>query len=183
VAAEVAARLGVDRLDTGAMYRAVTLLVLNSGSQPSDEKVASELAVSMELEVGERVRVNGLDVTSEIRAQEVDRAVSIVAAHSGVRRELVRRQREWAHAREGGVVEGRDIGSVVFPDAKVKIYLTADPTERARRREVARPELERRDGIDSTREMSPLAVAKGAIVVDSTGMSVDEVVEEVLSYL
>jgi cytidylate kinase len=195
IAAAVAARLGVERLDTGAMYRAVTLLVLRAGADPSDAATATRLARSMRIELGERVTLDGEDVTEAIRTEAVDEAVSVVSAHPGVRAELVRRQREWRDLHGGGVVEGRDIGSVVFPDADLKVYLTAEPTERARRRAGQRPgatrgapehsvaELVRRDTLDATRRASPLQVAEGAIVVDSTGLTVDEVVEEVLSHL
>lgn len=200
VAKAVAERLGLQRLDTGAMYRAVTLLALRSGTAHpaggdadpdddgrdrgrADEPAVGELAVTMALEVGGRVILNGEDVTEAIRTSEVDRAVSVVAALPAVRRELVRRQRAWAETQGGGVVEGRDIGSVVFPDADLKVYLTADPAVRARRREVAHDALARRDDLDSSRVMSPLQVAPGAIVVDSTDLSVDDVVEEVISHL
>lgn len=195
VARAVASRLGLERLDTGAMYRALTLLVLRRGVDPGDEVSVSALAESMDLEVGERVTLEGEDVSEAIRSAEVDGAVSVVAAQPAVRRELVRRQRAWADAHGGGVVEGRDIGSVVFPEAEVKVYLTADPAERARRRLDQRggggepaiastaEELGRRDRIDSGRSASPLVVAEGAIVVDSTHMSIEEVVEEVCSHL
>ena len=198
VAKEVANRLSLSRLDTGAMYRAVSLLVLRSGADPSDEAAAADLARSMALEVGDHVKLNGDDVTHEIRAPEVDAVVSAVSAHPSVRAELVRRQREWGDAHDGGVVEGRDIGSVVFPDADLKIFLTADQSARARRRveqrasqlagmpsseAEAQADLARRDGFDSSRAVSPLQVAEGAIVVDSTDLSVDDVVKEVLSHL
>lgn len=193
IARLVAERLGLERLDTGAMYRAVTLLALRAGIDLTDEAAAGELARAMSLSVGERVMANSDDVTDAIRSPEVDAAVSCVAAHPAVRTELVRRQREWAAAHAGGVVEGRDIGSVVFPGADLKIYLTADVAERARRRAAERPadhatdggaaELDRRDQLDSNRQVSPLQVPDGAIVVDSTGLSIDEVVREVLSHL
>src|SRR5690606_19676822 len=113
-------------LDTGAMYRAVTFAALRRGIDPADAEPVARLAKAVDLEVtpGE-VRVDGVDATIEIRGPEVSRAVSLVAANPEVRTELVRRQREWAASRGGGVVEGRDIGSVVFPDAQLKVYLTA----------------------------------------------------------
>jgi cytidylate kinase len=197
LARAVADRLGYRHLDTGAMYRAVTLLALRRGVVGDDE-AAAVLARHMSLEVNGLVVLDGEDVTAAIRSPEVDAAVSEVAAHNLVRAELVVRQRRWADAVAGAVVEGRDIGSVVFPDARLKVYLTAHPEERARRRaeqlpgvdvgspaplDAAASALARRDRLDSSRTASPLVVADGAIVVDSTGRSVDEVVEEVLSYL
>jgi cytidylate kinase len=198
VARAVAGRLGWRHLDTGAMYRAVTLLALRAGAL--DDPVATlKLAEEMSLEVNGTVVLNGEDVTSQIRTPEVDAAVSVVAANPAVRANLVRRQRTWAHEDGGAVVEGRDIGSVVFPGARLKVYLTATAAERARRRlQQLAPwgsdgetstagqtaaSLSRRDDLDTSRLASPLRVADGAIVVDSTGRSVDEVVEEVLSYL
>ncbi|HLN05097.1 MAG TPA: (d)CMP kinase [Acidimicrobiales bacterium] len=194
VAREVARRLDLERLDTGAMYRAVTLAALEHGIEPDDAERCAELARSMNLSVGERVVVDGRDVTEPIRQPAITEAVSIVAAHPEVRAELVRRQRAWVEANGGGVVEGRDIGSVVLPDADLKVFLTADSSERATRRaaeERAGPgglaateeSIRRRDELDSTRMTSPLVAPKGAIVVDSTGRSVESVVEEVLSHL
>ena len=126
----------------------------------------------------------GHSVTGLIRSPEVGRAVSIVAANPDVRRHLVERQRAWARKHGGGVVEGRDIGSVVFPGAQVKVYLTASPEERARRRKDEAPEgVARRDRIDSTRVASPLREAPDAHRLDTTGRTVQDVVEEVLSWL
>ncbi|MHB1987015.1 MAG: (d)CMP kinase [Acidimicrobiales bacterium] len=198
IARAVAARLGLERLDTGSMYRAVALLVLRAGAELSDGERAAELARSMRVELGDRVLLDGEDVTAAIRSPDVDSVVSTVSAHPAVRAELVERQREWGRSHGGGVVEGRDIGTVVFPHADLKIYLTADPIERARRRVDQRAggdvdgakrgfeavaELARRDASDSGRALSPLQVARDAIVVDSTGLSVDDVIEEVLSHL
>ncbi|MGO9910157.1 MAG: (d)CMP kinase [Acidimicrobiales bacterium] len=200
IARAVADRLGLERLDTGAMYRAVTLLALRAGVDPGNADQVAGLTASMTVTVGDRVILNGEDVTSEIRTGRVDSAVSQASAHPDVRAHLVRLQRQWGAAHGGGVVEGRDIGTVVFPDADLKIYLTADPAERARRRSdqvrasggaahgpVAESavvaELARRDTFDTSRATSPLQAAEDAIVVDSTKMSVDEVVEEVLSHL
>ena len=194
VAREVARRLGLERLDTGAMYRAVTLDALRKHVELSDAEACAALARSMDLSVGERVVLNGEDVTEQIRAPGVTEAVSIVAAHAMVRTELVRRQRTWVLAKRGGVVEGRDIGSVVLPDADLKVFLTADSSERASRRaaeDQAGPDavastaesIRRRDELDSTRATSPLVAPMGAIVVDSTGRNVESVVEEVLGEL
>ena len=184
VSTAVAKRLGLDRLDTGAMYRAVTALALERGVAPDDAAAVAALADASTIDLGGRVTIDGLDVTDVIRSPEVGRAVSVVAANPGVRRSLVRRQRAWAEAHGGGVVEGRDIGSVVFPEAVLKVYLTASPEERARRRHDEAPEgVARRDRIDSTRDVSPLREAEDAHLLDTTDRSVDDVVEEVLSWL
>lgn len=177
VAQAVAVRLGLDFLQTGAMYRAVALALLRRG----DEEAAA-VARAVVIDVADRVTLDGEDVTDQIRSPDVGRAVSGVAADPGVRAELVRLQREWATAHGGGVVEGRDIGSVVFPDAALKVFLTATPEERARRRDdESADDVRRRDLIDSTRAVSPLVVAEGAVVVDSTGRGVDEVVDEIVA--
>jgi 3-phosphoshikimate 1-carboxyvinyltransferase len=184
VSTAVAERLGLERLDTGAMYRAVAAQALSESTPPSDNAAVAGLATAASIEVGERVTINGEDVTSVIRSPEVGRAVSIVAANPEVRRQLVKRQRAWAEAHGGGVVEGRDIGSVVFPQAHLKVYLTASAEERARRRDDEAPEgVARRDRIDSTRDASPLREAADAHRLDTTGRSVQDVVEEVLSWL
>jgi cytidylate kinase len=190
VARAVAERLGLDYLDTGAMYRAVAFACMRRGIDPADAEPVGRLARAVDLEVGERVRVDGVDATIEIRSPEVTRAVSTVAANPEVRHELVQRQREWAEAHTGGVIEGRDIGTVVFPDADLKVFLTADDAERAGRRskemldmhyDKVAADIARRDHADSTRTASPLAVADDAVEVDTTGRSIDEVVERVLA--
>ena len=184
VSTAVAERLGVERLDTGAMYRAVAALALDLGTPADDHDAVAALAGAATIEVGERVVIDGRDVTGRIRSPEVGRAVSVVAANPDVRRHLVERQRAWVGAHGGGVVEGRDIGSVVFPEAELKVYLTASPEERARRRNDEAPEgVARRDRIDSTRDASPLREAADAHRLDTTGRSVQDVVEEVLSWL
>lgn len=194
VAAGVAARLGLERLDTGAMYRAITLASLRAGIDPADGTAIAKLLTGSAIYVGEQVLLDGEDVTVEIRSAHVTAAVSQVAAHPEVRQELVARQRAWAEHRRGGVVEGRDIGSVVFPDATLKIYLTASTEERGRRRAsqeqrgdaatwAAATELENRDQLDSSRQASPLVVAPGAHVIDSTKATLEEVVEQVLELL
>jgi cytidylate kinase len=184
VSKAVAAQLGVERLDTGAMYRAVAALALERGVAPDDHVGVAALAADAVIEPGPRVLIDGLDVTDVIRSPEVGRAVSLVAANAEVRQHLVRRQRAWARTHGGGVVEGRDIGSVVFPDAAVKVYLTASPEERARRRHDETPDgVARRDRIDSTRAASPLMAAPDAHLLDTTGRTVQDVVEEVLSWL
>lgn len=194
LAAALADRLGLDRLDTGAMYRAVAYSALRKGLDPADEEAVARLARGMVLEVAERVIVNGDDATAAIRTPEVDAAVSVVAANPEVRKELVGRQRRWVGERGGGVVEGRDIGAVVLPDADLKVYLTASSHERARRRAMQRgtddvssvvKAIKRRDELDSTRASSPLrgpeVAASDAILIDSTDRDVDSVLEEVLA--
>ena len=143
------------------------------------------IAESLEIELGDgRVTVDGDDVTDEIRGPEVGRMVSKVAAMAEVRTTLVDLQREWVADHGGAVVEGRDIGSVVFPDAELKVFLTATPEERAKRRsDEDADDVRRRDRIDSTRAVSPLVVPDGAVVIDSTGRSVDEVVDEIVGLL
>jgi cytidylate kinase len=189
VAKAVASRLGLAYLDTGAMYRAVAFAAIRRGIDPDDTERVAELARQVDLEVGETVKVDGADATIEIRSPEVTRAVSVVAANPAVRVEMVARQREWAAGHDGGVVEGRDIGTVVFPDAEVKVYLTADDSERASRRSKEMLDLQydqvaadiaRRDHADSTRAASPLSVAPDAVVLDTTGLGVDAVVSTVL---
>jgi 3-phosphoshikimate 1-carboxyvinyltransferase len=184
VAAAVAARLGLERLDTGAMYRAVAALALARDIPPDDVETVAALAGASTISVDARVVIDGIDVTGVIRSPEVGRAVSVVAANSEVRRHLVQRQRAWADAHGGGVVEGRDIGSTVFPGAQLKVYLTASAEERARRRQDEAPEgLARRDRIDATRDASPLQAAADAHRLDTTARTVQDVVEEVLSWL
>jgi cytidylate kinase len=194
VARAVAARLGYRHIDTGAMYRAVAWKALGDAVELSDEHAvaaAGERAV-FDLEQG-RVVIDGHDVAAAIRTPEIDRASAVVARHAAVRRVLVARQREMGE--QGGVVmEGRDIGTVVFPQADIKIYLDASPEERARRRaadpahassktaqlsEVATA-LAERDKSDSTRAISPLSVAPDAAVIDTTGVPVADVIETVL---
>ena len=184
VSTAISQRLGIPRLDTGAMYRAVTWLALERGIDPDDLPAVAEVARTSKLDVGPVVRIDGADVTEEIRTPRVNRAVSHVAANPDVRAELVAAQRRWVEGQRGAVVEGRDIGSVVFPDAAIKVYLTADAEERAQRRiEEGHDGVERRDRFDSSRTASPLTVADGAHVIDTTNRSVDEVVEEILSWV
>jgi cytidylate kinase len=171
VARLLASRLGLDYLDTGAMYRSVALAALRGGVAMDDAEALEVLAGGVQVETGDAVRT-----------PEVNAVVSLVAAVPGVRKELVERQRSWAAERGGGVVEGRDIGTVVFPEAALKVFLTASEEERARRRhEEADPSA--RDRIDSTRAVSPLRAADDALVIDTTGRTIDEIVEEVLSKL
>lgn len=204
VAREVAVRLGVPYLDTGAMYRAVGLLAHRDGLGPElDEDGRSaviELARHLDISFSgdprvQRVAVGREDVSETLRSPEVSRMSSVVSAIPEVRVEMVRRQREIA-ARTGGVVEGRDIGTVVFPDAPLKIFLTATPEVRARRRfdelagrgvrvrwEDVVAEQRERDRRDSTREVSPLKPALGAVMVDTSALSLAEVVATVVALL
>lgn len=187
VARLLAQRLGLEYLDTGAMYRSVAFAALRRGIDPSDADDVARVALDMELDVtADQVLVDGVDATIEIRGPEVTRAVSLVAANPGVRAEMRRRQREWAAERGGGVMEGRDIGTVVFPDATLKVYLTAAPEVRASRRskevtdldyETVAADLARRDAIDEGRADSPLAQAPDATIIDTTDLSVDEIVD------
>lgn len=193
VARAVAERLGLEYLDTGAMYRAVAFAVLRAGGDPADADFAASVARTIALEVGaDGVTVDGADATVEIRGPAVTRAVSAVAANPDVRAELVARQRDWAARRGGGVLEGRDIGTVVFPDAELKVFLTAEPDERALRRareavdldyETVAADLTRRDRIDSTRRADPLVAADDAVRIDTTGLTVSEVVAAVTELL
>jgi cytidylate kinase len=188
VARRLAERLGLDYLDTGAMYRAVTFAALRRGIDPADVGPVAELARAIDLDVtADHVRVDGVDATIEIRGPEVSRAVSLVAANAAVRAELVHRQREWAHERSGGVLEGRDIGTVVFPDAILKVYLNARPEVRAERRaaevsdldyETVAADMARRDALDQGREADPLRLAPDAIELDTTDMTIDEIVAD-----
>ena len=192
IARALAARLGLQYLDTGAMYRAVTVAAARRGIEPSDVDRVALLAREVDIEVVDgRVSVDGIDATDAIRSAETTAAVSAVAANSGVRAELRARQREWAVERGGGVVEGRDIGSVVFPDADLKLFLTASPRTRAERRvaesggdvdEIERA-IARRDHLDSTRDDSPLTEASGSVVVDTTGLAIDEVLECIIGLM
>jgi cytidylate kinase len=188
----VAHKAGLPHLDTGAFYRAATLAVLEAGVDPSNaaEVMGVVSGVRLDQEHG-RMYLDGRDVSSEIRGEVVTRAVSAVSAHQDVRKLLVDMQRAWMESHGAGVVEGRDIGSVVFPDATVKVFLDASPEVRARRRAIETGEpveevledLNRRDRLDSTRQASPLLIPEGAVVVDTSELSFDQVVDEVLGLI
>ncbi len=192
VARSVAASLSVPYLDTGAMFRAVAWAVLNAGGSPGDAKAAARAAKNSVILVEESsVRVDGVDVTEAIRSPEVTEAVSLVAANPEVRSELLARQRDWARQQKGCVMEGRDISTVVLPNADLKVYLDASPEVRAQRRageSGADPvsvgvSIERRDTLDSGREHAPLRQGADALVIDTGGLSVAEVVSQILAEL
>jgi cytidylate kinase len=184
VARAVAARLGFTYLDSGAMYRSVALAAARRGVDPA------ELAPQLRIEPGERVLLDGEDVTDQIRTAAVSEAASQAAANPRLREAMVAQQRRLLSDGDW-VVEGRDIGSVVAPDADLKLFLEADPRERARRRaqelgadpEIVFSEQAIRDQRDRGREHSPLHPAPGAVVLDTTGLSVDQVVERVVDLL
>jgi CMP/dCMP kinase len=197
VARALAVRLHAAYLDTGAMYRAATVAVLDAGVDPDDAGAVTRTVTTARIELGtaaetERVEVDGVDVSTRIRGAEVTRAVSAVSAVPAVRRLLVDRQRALVAGVGAVVVEGRDIGTVVLPDATVKVYLTAAPEVRAARRagqlgvtdpaEIAElaADLRRRDEYDSSRADSPLRPAADAVIVDSSGLDREAVVETVL---
>ncbi len=189
VAKALANALNLKYLDTGAMFRAVTSLVLSSGLDTHDEIAVGSIARSMNLVMEHgTVVANETDVTADIRSMAVTGAVSTVAANSLVRANMRDRQREWSDLNNGGVIEGRDIGTVVFPDAVLKVYLTASPRVRAERR-VAEAggnidEIERsiaeRDLKDSTRADSPLQESADSVVVDTSNRTIDDIVNSIV---
>jgi cytidylate kinase len=191
VSRRVADHFGLDHLDTGALYRAATLAVLEAGVDRADTEAVIEVVARAEIDQTDGITtLDSTDVSQVIRSDAVTGAVSEVSAIAGVRRILVEMQRRWVEERGGrAVVEGRDIGSVVFPHAALKVYLTADPEERARRRAgeagtdhgATREAIERRDAFDSNRAVSPLTVADGAIVIDTTDLTLPEVVDLVVA--
>lgn len=194
VAKALAARLGLHYLDTGAMYRSVAFAALRRGIDPEDADRVARLAQEFELDMDElgTVKVDGVDATIEIRGPEVTRAVSIVAANPGVRAEMRRRQREWAARLGGGIMEGRDIGTAVFPEAELKVYLDASPETRAARRskevselsyETVAADLAHRDALDQGRTHDPLREADDAFLIDTTDLTVDDIVGRVLERL
>jgi len=197
VARRLAQRLGYLYIDTGAMYRALTLAALRRGVSPDDEEALVRLASTVRIELepgpgGTRVLLDGEDVTAEIRHPDVNRAVSQVSGIAGVRAPLVEQQRRLA-GRGGVVLEGRDTGTHVMPTADCKVYLTATFEERVRRRHAdlrqqgydvdlsqVEADIAGRDRTDSTRSVAPLVKPEGAVVIDSTGLTVDEVVDRIL---
>jgi cytidylate kinase len=199
VAKMVAQRLGFLHLDSGATYRAVGWATAHYGIDPGDKSAVEELAsrVRVELKDG-RVWVDGMDVTTAIRTQEMSRLASAVSAYPGVRQAMVRIQRQIGLSAEpGAVAEGRDMGTVVFPGTPYKVYLDASIEERARRRlaqlhEQGHPtpplqqlveEIRTRDHNDSTRQHSPLSIADGSFVLDTTGLTIEQVVDRIVQFV
>jgi cytidylate kinase len=193
IARRLASRLGFIYIDTGAMYRAVALWAVRQGVDPGDMHRTEQLAIAAQIELAPgRIALNGEDVTDAIRMPEVSNGASKIAVIPGVRRAMVAKQREIGE-RTSIVMEGRDIGTVVFPRADVKVFLDANPAERVRRRfeelkakgqavsadQIAR-EMRERDERDSTRADAPLAQAPDAVYVDSTGLNIEEVEEAIL---
>lgn len=189
----VAHRLGSAHLDTGAFYRAATLVVLEAGADPQDEASVMTAMEGHRVDQAEgRTYLDERDVSAEIRTDRVTESVSAVSAHPALRARMVEAQRRWVAERdEVAVVEGRDIGTVVFPAADLKIFLDADPAVRAARRsgemgggvdQVAEA-LRQRDTFDSSRAISPLRPAPDAVVIDTTDLTLDEVVDRILGFL
>lgn len=202
IAKAAAAKLGFNCLDTGAMYRSIAWVALEAGIEFEDAEALGEAARAASIEFAhdagdpnpKAVIVNGVDVTSEIRTARIDRAVSPVSAAPSVREAMVEQQRRIGNS-GNYVVEGRDIGTTVFPDAAVKVFLTASDEERAHRRvrqnvdrgvgsidyDEVLADLVRRDAIDSSRATSPLRAADDAVVIDSTGVYIEDVIERICS--
>ncbi len=197
VSSALGRELGLPTLDTGAMYRAVTLAAIDVDADLADADAVAAVARDAAVELGDgHVLLDGRDVSAAIREPEVTARVSAVSSHPGVRAILVQRQRDWVAERGGGVVEGRDIGTVVFPDAPLKVFLTASQEERARRRQrdeadAARPveightrdQITSRDAADSTlgRATRPEDAAPDAVVLDTTAVGFDDVVRDLLA--
>lgn len=200
IAKKIAKKLAYVYLDTGAMYRAITLLALENNIAAADVEKLKVLAEASEITFeptkdGQRVLVNGLDQSAEIRTDRISKQVSKYAAVSEVRQVLVEKQRAYTQNGQGVVMDGRDIGTVVLPDAEVKIFLTASAEERGRRRFLENQEkgysdmnlvdliedIKRRDLYDTTREDSPLVPADNAVMLDSSGLTIEEVEDKILA--
>ena len=191
VARRVSTVTGLRYLDTGAMYRCVALAVQQSSTDAHDAeavgKIAREVSVVIERDAA---KLNGVDVSSAIRSSEINAIVSIIAAHTPVRDAMREQQRSWIRDQKGGVVEGRDIGTVVFPDAMLKVFLTASPEVRAERRvgesggdiQAVAASIAERDHLDSTRLDSPLKPSQDSVVVDSSHKTIEEVVAEIVTH-
>ena len=190
IAKSLAIALNIPYLDTGAMYRMVTYAALRDGIDLNNELTVADIAKSMNVVMSsDRFIVDDVDVTDIIRGPQVTEAVSTVAALSSVRSELRAAQRTWVENAGGGVVEGRDIGTVVFPDATLKVFLTASPAVRAQRRVaqsggdvvVIEEQIRQRDHLDSTRADSPLRESNDSLFIDTTDLSIDAVVKQITS--
>ncbi len=197
----LARELNLLYVDTGSMYRAVALAVARAGVSVSDAAGVAEVARRAVIQLAGdpdslQVRLDGRDVSEEIRTEEITHTSSVVSTIPAVRRELVRQQREFGHSGRGVVLNGRDIGTVVFPDADVKFFLTAVPEERARRRfeeerlrsqdinyEETLADINTRDGRDSTRADSPLAIAPDAVVIDTSELPIEDVFQRMLEVI
>ncbi len=191
VARQVSTATGLPYLDTGAMYRCVALAVKQTSTDPHDAvavgRIAREVSVVIERDAA---ILNGIDVSSEIRSGEINGIVSIIAAHTPVRDAMRDQQRRWIQVHLGGVVEGRDIGTVVFPDAILKVFLTASPEVRAERRvgqtggdiTAVAASIAERDHLDSTRLDSPLKPSESSVIVDSSRRTIEEVVSEIIAH-
>ena len=191
VARQVSTATGLRYLDTGAMYRCVALAVQQSSTDANDAEAVGQIAREVSVVIGrDAAMLNGTDVSAEIRSSEINSIVSIIAAHTPVRDAMREQQRAWIRDHEGGVVEGRDIGTVVFPDAILKIFLTASPEVRAERRvgqnggdiQAVAASIAERDHLDSTRLDSPLKPSHDSVVVDSSRRTIDEVVAEIVTH-
>ena len=191
VARQVSTATGLRYLDTGAMYRCVALAVQQSSTDANDAEAVGKIARDVSVVIGRDVAMlNGTDVSAEIRSSEINSIVSIIAAHTPVRDAMREQQRSWIRDHEGGVVEGRDIGTVVFPDAILKIFLTASPEVRAERRvgqsggdiQAVAASIAERDHLDSTRLDSPLKPSHDSVVVDSSRRTIEEVVAEIVTH-
>ncbi len=191
VARQVSTATGLRYLDTGAMYRCVALAVQQSSTDANDAEAVGKIARDVSVVIGrDAAMLNGTDVSAEIRSSEINSIVSIIAAHTPVRDAMREQQRTWIRDHEGGVVEGRDIGTVVFPDAILKIFLTASPEVRAERRvgqsggdiQAVAASIAERDHLDSTRLDSPLKPSHDSVVVDSSRRTIEEVVAEIVTH-
>ena len=191
VARQVSIETGLRYLDTGAMYRCVALAVQQTSTNPHDAEAVGQIARDVVVVIERNAaKLNGVDVTTEIRSSEINGIVSIIAAHTPVRDAMREQQRRWIHDHHGGVVEGRDIGTVVFPDAILKVFLTASPEVRAERRvgqtggeiQAVAASIAERDHLDSTRMDSPLKPSDDSVIVDSSNRTIEEVVAEIVAY-
>jgi len=191
VARQVSTATGLRYLDTGAMYRCVALEVQNTATDPNNAEAVGKIARNVKVVIErDAAKLNGVDVSTEIRTSEINAIVSIIAAHTPVRDAMREQQRQWIQAQKGGVVEGRDIGTVVFPDAILKVFLTASPEVRAERRvgqtggdiKAVAASIAERDHLDSTRLDSPLRPSQGSVIVDSSNRTIEEVAAEIVTH-